>query len=348
MYIEQEIKLGFKDVLIRPKRSKLKSRKDVRISRDFTFCHSGKQWSGVPIIAANMDHTGTLEVAGCLAQHELMTALSKFITFEEWQAFAKSNPEQLPYTFFSSGTRDHDFELMQKTMKQVDIPFICLDVANGYSEHFADYVKKVREHFPDKTIMAGNVVTGEMTEELILSGADMVKVGIGPGSVCTTRKKTGVGYPQLSAVIECADAAHGLKGMVCSDGGCTVPGDVAKAFGAGADFIMLGGMLSGHDECYGEVLEKQGKKYMRFYGMSSGEAMNKYHGKVAEYRSSEGKSVDVPYRGPVEATVMDLLGGIRSTCTYVGAERLKELSKRTTFIRVNRQLNEIFSQHEVE
>ena len=347
MHIEQELKLGFSDVLIRPKRSKLKSRKEVDIIRDFKFCHSGQKWSGVPIIAANMDHTGTLAIAEQFAEHKLMTALSKFISKDAWQDFAKQHSAKLKYTFFSSGTRDQDFAHMQQTLKNVDVSFICLDVANGYSEHFSDYVKKVREHFPDKTIMAGNVVTGEMTEELILSGADIVKVGIGPGSVCTTRKQTGVGYPQLSAVIECADAAHGLKGMVCSDGGCTVPGDVAKAFGAGADFVMLGGMLSGHDECLGEVFEKNDQKHMRFYGMSSEEAMEKYHGKVAEYRSSEGKSVDVPYRGPVAATILDLLGGLRSTCTYVGAERLKELSKRTTFIRVNMQLNEVFSKHEV-
>ncbi|OGT51923.1 MAG: GMP reductase [Gammaproteobacteria bacterium RIFCSPHIGHO2_12_FULL_41_15] len=348
MHIDNDLKLAFKDVLIRPKRSKLKSRSEVDIIREYTFCHSQQKWSGVPIIAANMDHTGTLQMAKVLGKHKLMTALSKFISLKDWQTFHSAEPTCIPYTFLSSGTRQQDFEHMQATLSTIDIPFICLDVANGYSEHFVDFVKRVRDTFPNKTIMAGNVVTGEMTEELILAGADIVKVGIGPGSVCTTRKQTGVGYPQLSAVIECADAAHGLKGLVCSDGGCTVPGDVAKAFGGGADFVMLGGMLSGHDECLGEVFEKNNKSYKRFYGMSSSEAMNRYHGKVAEYRSSEGKSVDVPYRGPVETTILDLLGGIRSTCTYVGAEKLKELSKRTTFIRVNIQLNEIFSKHEID
>jgi GMP reductase len=220
---------------------------------------------------------------------------------------------------------------------------ICLDVANGYTERFVDFLKRLRDTYPNLVIMAGNVVTGEMVEELILSGADIVKIGIGPGSVCTTREKTGVGYPQLSAIIECADAGHGLGGHVCADGGCTSPGDVAKAFAAGADFIMLGGMLSGHDECLGEVIEEDGQKFKRFYGMSSAEAMEKYHGSVAEYRASEGRSVNVPYRGAVKNTVLDILGGIRSTCTYVGAQRLKELSKRTTFIRVTKQLNEIFA-----
>ena len=219
---------------------------------------------------------------------------------------------------------------------------MCIDVANGYTESFVSFVAKMRERYPHLVIMAGNVVTGEMTEELILSGADIVKVGIGPGSVCTTRKMTGVGYPQLSAIIECADAAHGLEGHICADGGCTTPGDIAKAFGGGADFVMLGGMLAGHDECGGETVEREGQKFQRFYGMSSKAAMEKYAGGVAQYRAAEGKEVLVPYRGPVAATVQEILGGVRSACTYVGARRLRELSKRTTFVRVTQQLNEVF------
>jgi GMP reductase len=277
-----------------------------------------------------------------------MTALNKFITPQQWDDFLKNSPNGKNFTFVSAGLNDKDIPRLEEIKKMADFDFICLDVANGYTQRFIDFIKFTRDTFPEKTIMAGNVVTGEMTEELILAGADIVKVGIGPGSVCTTRKKTGVGYPQLSAVIECADAAHGLKGLVCSDGGCTVPGDVSKAFAGGADFVMLGGMLAGHDECSGEIYEKNGKKFKRFYGMSSAEAMNKYHGQVAEYRASEGKSVDVPYRGPVENTVLDILGGVRSTCTYVGAPSLKELSKRTTFIRVSMQLNEIFAPTTVE
>lgn len=224
-----------------------------------------------------------------------------------------------------------------------NLKFICIDVANGYSEYFSEFVKQTREAYPDKVIIAGNVVTGEMTEELLLSGADIVKVGIGPGSVCTTRLKTGVGYPQLSAIIECADAAHGLGGQIISDGGCAIPGDIAKAFGAGADFIMLGGMLAGHDESGGEVIEKAGKKFMKFYGMSSSTAMEKHAGGVAEYRASEGKTVEIPHRGQVENTLKDILGGLRSTCTYVGASRLKELTKRTTFIRVSEQENRVYN-----
>ena len=348
MRIEEDIKLDFKDVLIRPKRSTLRSRSQVCLEREFKFVHANTKWKGVPIIAANMDHTGTFEMAHALAQHNMLTATQKFYTEKDWKKALKDNPDILNHCFVSSGIKKEDLDHIAKIIKATGISQICLDVANGYSEYFADFVKKTRDAFPDKIIMAGNVVTGEMVEQLILSGADIVKVGIGPGSVCTTRKKAGVGYPQLSAIIECADAAHGLKGFICADGGCTVPGDVSKAFGAGADFVMLGGMFAGHDECAGEIIEKGDRQYKRFYGMSSTEAMTRYHGKVAEYRASEGKSVDVPYRGSVEHTILDILGGVRSTCTYVGASYLKSLSKRTTFIRVTQQLNEMYKPFEVE
>lgn len=342
MRIEYDVKLDFKDVLIRPKRSVLQSRSEVSVEREFTFKHSGVKWKGVPIIAANMDHTGTFAMASALSQHKLLTALDKFLTTDEWAKFAKQSPGVLPSCFVSIGISEDDIAHAKEVIDATGVGMICLDVANGYTQRFVDCLKRLRATYPNKIIMAGNVVTGEMVEELIIAGADIVKIGIGPGSVCTTREKTGVGYPQLSAIIECADAGHGLGGLVCADGGCTTPGDVAKAFAAGADFIMLGGMLSGHDESSGEVFEEGGKQYKRFYGMSSAEAMEKHHGTVAQYRASEGRSVNVPYRGAVKETILDILGGLRSTCTYVGAHRLKELSKRTTFIRVTKQLNEVF------
>ncbi|QFI38493.1 GMP reductase [Moritella marina ATCC 15381] len=343
MRIEQELKLGFKDVLFRPKRSTLKSRSQVSLERTFTFPNSKYTWTGVPVIAANMDTVGTFEAAKELAAHKMLTAVHKHYTVAEWKEFLEANPEIFDHIFVSTGTSDSDFEKLQQVLALDDrLQFICIDVANGYSEFFIDFVRKVRSAYPTKTIMAGNVVTGEITEELILSGADIIKVGIGPGSVCTTRVKTGVGYPQLSAIIECADAAHGLSGMVVGDGGCSCAGDVAKAFGGGADFVMLGGMLAGHDESGGELCEVNGKKTKKFYGMSSTTAMNKHAGGVAKYRASEGKTVEVPYRGPIENTVFDILGGVRSTCTYVGAASLKELSKRTTFIRVLEQENNVF------
>lgn len=344
MRIENELKLGFKDVMIRPKRSTLKSRSQVSLERNFNFVNSQKQWSGVPIIAANMDTVGTFEMAIALSKDKIITAVHKHYTLEEWTAFLASQPDSIyDYIALSTGIGIGDEEKIQQIVNaHPKINFLCIDVANGYSEHFVDFVKKMRGFFPDKTIIAGNVVTGEMVEELILAGADVIKVGIGPGSVCTTRIKTGVGYPQLSAIIECADAAHGLGGHIISDGGCKIPGDIAKAFGGGADFVMLGGMFAGHDESGGEIVEENGKKYRLFYGMSSQTAMDKHSGGIAEYRASEGKTVKVSYKGAVAETVKDILGGVRSTCTYVGAAQLRELSKRTTFIRVSEQENQIF------
>ena len=341
MRIETDIKLGFKDVMIRPKRSTLKSRIEVSLQRKFKFRHSGKEWQGVPVMAANMDTVGTFEMALALARHKAFTAIHKHYSISEWANFIQAAPPEIAELIaVSTGSGKTDAAKLTAIMEQCpSLQFICIDVANGYSEHFVDFVKRTREAFPDKIILAGNVVTGEMVEELLLAGADMIKVGIGPGSVCTTRVKTGVGYPQLSAIIECADAAHGLKGQIISDGGCRVPGDVAKAFGGGADFVMLGGMLAGHDESGGELVEKNGVQYKLFYGMSSETAMNKYSGGVADYRASEGKTVKVKYRGPVDHTMQDLLGGVRSACTYVGAQSLKELTKRTTFIRVEEQHN---------
>lgn len=337
MRIEDEVKLDFKDVLIRPKRSTLSSRREVDLNRTYKFKHSGREWTGVPIMASNMDGVGTLAMAEELHNHRMFTCLVK--NYDEDDLFDLVGKVNGNYFSVSTGTNTKDFLRLSRIINAYpEIHFICVDVANGYSEMFGGYVEDIREAFPDKTIIAGNVVTADMTQELILRGADIVKVGIGPGSVCTTRIQTGVGYPQLSAIIECADAAHGLGGHIIADGGCTCPGDVSKAFGAGSDFVMLGGMLAGHDEGGGEI--KDGK--VTFYGMSSDTAMNKHSGGVAEYRSSEGRTVSVPYKGSVKSTVLDLLGGIRSTCTYVGAPTLKQLSKCTTFIRTNRQFNDIF------
>merc|ERR1712134_69528 len=289
------------------------------------------------------DTTGTFEIAKCFHDHGLFVCIHKHYSVDEWKQFAKENPDVIKNIAVSSGTSDNDYKKIKAIIAAIpEIAFICLDVANGYSEHFVKCIRDVRQRWPDKTIMAGNVVTKEMTEELIFSGADIIKVGIGPGSVCTTRKQTGVGYPQLSAVLECADAAHGLGGHIISDGGCTCPGDFSKAFGAGADFVMAGGMFAGHDQSGGDVVEENGKKFKLFYGMSSATAMDKHSGGVANYRASEGKTVKIPYRGDLNNTIRDILGGVRSTCTYVGAGKLKELSKRTTFIRVTQQLSTIF------
>ncbi|HEX7905121.1 MAG TPA: GMP reductase [Chitinophagaceae bacterium] len=347
MRIETDIKLGFKDVMIRPKRSTLSSRAEVSLVRKFKFLHGGDSWQGIPIMAANMDTVGTMEMARALAKHQLFTAIHKHYSPAQWKTFMQAGGQHIVENIaIATGTTAMDAEKLAVILKEnPSLRFICIDVANGYSEKFVAFVKSTREKNPGKVIIAGNVVTGEMVEELLLAGADIIKVGIGPGSVCTTRVKTGVGYPQLSAIIECADAAHGLGGQIISDGGCKVPGDVAKAFGGGADFVMLGGMLAGHEESGGELVEKEdGSQYKQFYGMSSEMAMEKYSGSVAEYRASEGKTTQIPYRGNVSNTVLDILGGLRSTCTYVGAQSLKELTKRTTFIRVEEQHNEWFSE----
>jgi GMP reductase len=347
MRIENDIKLGFKDVMIRPKRSTLSSRSEVSLERKFKFLHGGNPWEGIPIMAANMDTVGTMEMATALAKHQLFTAIHKHYTPAQWKKYMLGGGAKIVERIaISTGTSKADAEKLAVILKEnPSLRFICIDVANGYSEKFVAFVKSTRYKHPGKVIIAGNVVTGEMVEELLLAGADIIKVGIGPGSVCTTRVKTGVGYPQLSAIIECADAAHGLGGQIISDGGCKVPGDVAKAFGGGADFVMLGGMFAGHTESGGALVEKEdGTKYKQFYGMSSETAMEKYASGVAEYRASEGKTIQIPYRGNVNDTVLDILGGLRSTCTYVGAQSLKELTKRTTFIRVQEQHNEWFEE----
>lgn len=353
MHIESEVKLDFKDVLIRPKRSTLQSRKDVNMMRTFRFRHSPREWTGIPIVASNMDTVGTFSMAEKFMEQGLLVCLHKFYPLDGWKKWIDGHKDNYANlcgaVAVPCGLSQQDYTQLKSIYQTFpDLQFICLDVANGYTEKFVDFVKTVRNDFPEQIIIAGNVVTGEMTEALVLAGADIVKVGIGSGSVCTTRNIAGVGYPQLSAIIECADAAHGLGGHIMGDGGCTVPGDIAKAFGAGADFVMLGGMLAGHDECEGEVLEdSQGNKHVSFYGMSSDTAMNQYYGGVATYRASEGKTVRIPYRGSVDNTLQGILGGVRSACTYVGADKIKDLPKRTTFVRVSQQINTIFSGLEI-
>ncbi len=340
MRIVEDIKLDYKDVLITPKRSALSSRSQVKLERLFTF-RSYNSWFGVPIIAANMDNVGTLEMDAELNKHHCMVALTKHYNDT---TLIEQFEKKLDSTIYSMGISDEDLQKFDNVYSVVGnrLMRVCIDVANGYTQSFVDFIKKFRDRYPSVILMAGNVVTPEMTEELILAGVDIVKVGIGPGSVCTTRKMTGIGYPQLSAVIECADAAHGLKGHIIADGGCSVPGDIVKAFAAGADFVMLGGMLAGHKEGGSSPFGDN-----KFYGMSSETAMDLHNGGVANYRASEGKTVEIPYRGEVSRTLQDILGGLRSACTYVGASELKELSKRATFIRVTQQLNNSLNAYEI-
>ena len=341
MRIIEDVKLDYKDVLITPKRSALSSRSEVKLDRKYKFKYGG-EWSGVPIIAANMDGVGTFEMDEELNKHKCMTAITKHYNLLE---LTNHFSLRLHSSVYSLGISDADLKKFDEVFNSCVFHShmkVCIDVANGYTQAFVDFIKEFRRKYQDVTLMAGNVVTPEMTEELILAGVDIVKVGIGPGSVCTTRKMTGIGYPQLSAVIECADAAHGLRGHIIADGGCTVPGDIVKAFAAGADFVMLGGMLAGHKEGGASPFGDN-----QFYGMSSETAMDLHNGGVANYRASEGKTVEIPYRGEVSRTLQDILGGLRSACTYVGASELKELSKRATFVRVTQQLNNSLSAYEI-
>jgi GMP reductase len=370
--IENDLKLDFSDVLIRPKRSTLASRSEVSLEREFIFRNSKQSYKGIPIMAANMDGVGTFTIAEVLAQYGMFTCLVKHYSIQDLQEWIFTIGYKIQNNWaYSLGITPADLEKFDTVYNQTKDPdginrsiaFVCIDVANGYSERFVDFIWKFRDKYPSLTIIAGNVVTGEMTEELILNGADIVKVGIGPGSVCTTRIKTGVGYPQLSAIVECADAAHGLGGHISADGGCTSSGDVAKAFGAGADFVMLGGMLAGHEEGGGEMVKKmfqtseldehgyhinREELYVKFYGMSSQAANEKHFGGLKNYRASEGREVLIPFKGPIETTIQDILGGLRSTCTYVGASKLKELSKRTSFIRVNNTHNRVYENKTVK
>ncbi len=346
MRIEEDIKLDYQDVLLKPKRSTLVSRKDVELEREFTFYHSPKKWKGVPIMTANMATCGTFELAKLLSEYKLITILHKYYTVEQYEEFFKTynNPD---YVGFSIGMREKDLELLDIMIEKNlinNFSFICLDVPNGYLEKFAETIRDVRKKCPEHIIIAGNVVSNEMTEELILNGADIVKVGIGPGSACTTRRMTGVGYPQLSAVIECADAAHGISnaqgcGLIIADGGQVHPSCVAKAFCGGADFNMFGSMFSGFEESGGETIEKNGKKYKEYFGSSSNKAMIDFYGKKDSHRASEGRYTLRPHKGSIHDFIQDLFGALRSTGTYIGAKKIKEFTKRATFVRVSRQLN---------
>lgn len=344
MKVESDIKLDFSDVLIRPKRTKLSSRSEVNLERKIYFPISKQSWKGVPIIAANMDTVGTYDVYKVLSKHKIITAFHKFYTLRQLEEMEDLDPD---YFAISTGISDCDFAKLKEMMGcnfGSRVKFICIDVANGYMDRLVEFCKKVREMCPNKILIAGNVVSREVTEELILNGrVDIVKVGIGPGSACLTRTQTGVGMPQLSAIMECADAAHGVDGFIIGDGGITCPGDLAKGFGGGADFIMIGGQFAGHDENPGEIEEINGEKYKLFYGMSSENAMKKHYGQMDKYRSSEGRCIKIKYKGSLEETVLSYLGGLRSTCTYINSKNIKNISKCTTFIKTNRQLNTIFS-----
>ena len=349
MRIDYNIHLDYSDVLLQPKRSTLSSRRDVDILREFKFKNSGKTLSYVPIMASNMDGVGTFSMARVLQEYKMLTVIRKHFVYDWKQAAGTGMKFKYVSACVGTGAIWDENAQDYQTLKQVmsafpDIPCITIDVANAYHESFVDFVDRIRTEYPDKVLIAGNVVTPNMTEELIIKGADIVKVGIGPGSVCTTRTQTGVGVPQFSAIMECSDAANGVGGHIIADGGCTQPGDVAKALGGGAHFVMLGGMLAGHDE--GETELRDGKRY--FYGMSSQTALDTHGQRKDGYRGTEGKTVVLDDKGPVKDTVEQILGGVRSTCTYIGARRIKDMPKAAHFVRVNNVINRVYDRYETD
>lgn len=336
-------KLGFKDVLIVPRVSKLYSRKEICLERTFRF--GNESITCVPIVAANMDTIGTFAMAGELAKYKMLTCLRKDYDLNAWKYYWKYfSPEHQQFLIPTIGMSDAELQRLKDIRAAgMKTKIVCVDVANGYMRVFHEFIGKVRKELGEHVgIIAGNVVTREGVNCLAYNGANFAKIGIGPGSVCTTRFKTGVGYPQLSAVYECSQEEATLYNpYIIADGGCSSPGDIAKAFVAGADMVMLGGMFAGHDECAGKIVDADGKRYKKFYGMSSNEALGKYNDGKLGYRTAEGKEVLVPYRGPVKETIEDILGGIRSTGTYIGAKNIEEFGNGD-FIEVDEQTNNIY------
>lgn len=377
--IIEEVQLDYCDVMIKPKRSTLNSRSEPDIYRTYKMKHTNRSLYGNGLMIANMATTGTFAMAEVMAKNLMFTCLHKHYSFEEIEEFLEKNKNVivyekddekdlmfLDYIFVSTGIKEGDYEKICKILDLGLCKNLCIDIANGYIPKLLDFINKIRKQYPNLIIMVGNVVTGDMVQDIILAGADIVKIGIGPGANCTTRKITGCGRCQLSAVIECAEAAHAVDGMICADGGITCPGDICKAYGAGADFIMVGSMVAGSDEAEGEIIYKmyrtneytydnepedesnyvnpdrpiyEMRRFKLAYGMSSKFSQDKHCNGMAKYRASEGIVTLKPYSGPVQNTIDEYLGGLRSCMTYISARRLKDIPKCCTFYKVNRILN---------
>jgi GMP reductase len=370
MIINNETKLDFSDVLIVPQRSTLNSRSEILLERTFHFYHSPRIWKGIPIICANMSFC-SFDMAKELANHKMIACLHKYHSLDELSNYFNSNPQNINYTFVSIGYKKSDLNHLLELKNKINIqPNICIDVPNGHMDAFVKYCKKVRENFPESIIIAGNVTNTSSTQELIIyGGVDIVKIGIGGGSACTTRFLTGCGVPQLSCCLENSYIAHGLQngekklGLVCSDGGHKTVGDVCKALCAGSDFVMLGGYFAGTESCNGEwtfehkaylnkdnkykdinwwqpnspgyETEKRKTKFT-YYGMSTHHSQQLYEDNIKHYRASEGTKITVEYKGTVDRVIQELLGGIRSCCCYIGADTIKNMNKCAEFCRVSK------------
>lgn len=358
--IINELKLDFNDVLIVPQRSTLTSRSEINLERTFHFYHSPRIWEGVPIMCANMSFC-SFEMAKALAKYNMIACLHKYHSIQELYDYFNQYPDNLDYTFVSIGYKksdlNHLLDLKNKLGKQ---PNICIDVPNGHMDVFVKYCKKVRDNFPESIIIAGNVTNTSSTQELLIyGGVDLVKIGIGGGSACTTRFLTGCGFPQLSACIENSYVAHGLQngnkklGLIVSDGGHKTVGDVCKALCSGADFVMLGGYFAGSENCDGEWQYEyqtslgfwqpidpennnpKRKTKFTYYGMSTHHAQDLYEDHIKNYRASEGTKITTNYKGSLDKVIQELLGGIRSCCCYIGSDCIKNMSKCGQFCRVS-------------
>ena len=357
MNIVKEEQLDFDDVMIMPKPSTVESRKDTTIVRPFKFKWTDKVIEGNPAIAANMTTTGTFEMANELQKHQMFCALHKHYSPEEVIRFLEENKRNFgtnDYIFIGTGLRQGDFENLKKIMATGLCNNICLDAPNGYIQGFVQHLNRLRHTFPHSIIMAGNVVTPEKTFEILQNGADVVKVGIGSGSACSTRVKTGVGRPQLSTILDCVSSAKRYGGLICSDGGIQKPADYVKAIAAYADFVMMGGYLAGCSEAGGDLIcrhiktgeqmpsgreETRIREYKMFYGMSSEYAQkNHYRNGMPSYRASEGIVSLVPHKGPVRDTIQDLEGGLRSAMTYTDSRTIDEFQRNVEFYKVRRQV----------
>ena len=332
--LTQDKKLEFSEVLIKPRPSELASRSDVNLKVAYICKHSKRQIRGCPVIVSNLDSTGTIEMARITNNYGMFVCLHKYIEMEDLTKWFVDIASQR--SFVTIGTSTGEIDKIKHLSEYVDnfkpsyFDKICIDAPNGYTYEFLDMIKYVRTLFPHKIIMAGNVCDPIGVENIIKAGADIAKCGIASGGLCTTKYKTGIGYPQFSVALECGQAAQELNALCCSDGGVQHTADICKALGAGSHFVMAGSLFTGYDECNAEVVD--GKQ--KVYGMSSKEANDKYNGGLREYRAAEGMVKYVEQKGSVLKLVGDICGGLASCCTYTNTKNLENLHKNCTFIRV--------------
>lgn len=339
-----ETELDYSDVLILPARSTITSRKEIILEREIVFKHSRQVWRGVPLVCANMDNLGSFTMADTLSEYHILTCLTKHYPLKELVTYFNLPTTNLDYVSYSLGISDSDLEKFNLFRQEAPVRIVTIDTPNGYMERFVGFCNELRSNNPDVTIIAGNVCTGEMVEELALNGVDCVKAGIGGGAQCTTRMKSAIGRSMVSMILECADKAHHHEIQLMSDGGITCPGDACISFAVGADFSMVGSQWASTKETGADIIEENGKQFMVFYGMSSSMAQKAHEEGLKSYRASEGRVSKLPYKGSIHPIIRDYLGGLRSCCSYVGSNSLKSLPRKATLVKVNNRLNTSLAQ----